>query len=132
MKGCVNVNNSEILKSYILEKYNSVREFTIKMGIPYTTIHSIFKRGVNNSSVSNINKICSALEIDIRDLTINNKITTTDKLKLLNINESLEITKNTLLYGFKLSNGDKLTKKEVEEIIEIFNNVFKDMNDNNS
>ena len=51
------------LKEYILERYNSVREFTIKHDIPYTTVVSIFNRGINNSSVSNVIKICKALHI---------------------------------------------------------------------
>ena len=51
------------LKELILKRYHSVREFTITHNIPYTTIHSIFRRGVGNSSVSNIVKICKALGI---------------------------------------------------------------------
>ena len=51
------------LKELILKRYHSVREFTIENDIPYTTIHSIFRRGIGNSSVSNVIKICKALGI---------------------------------------------------------------------
>lgn len=51
------------LKELILERYQSVREFTIQHDIPYTTLDSIFRRGVGNSSVNNVIKICKALGI---------------------------------------------------------------------
>lgn len=53
----------EKLKDHILTRYKSVREFTIEANIPYTTLDSIFKRGIGNSSVSNVIKICRALNI---------------------------------------------------------------------
>lgn len=52
------------LKNLILQRYKSVRAFSEQTGIPYSTIDSIFKRGIANSSVSNIIKICRALGID--------------------------------------------------------------------
>lgn len=56
------------LKNLILQKYRSVRAFSEQTGIPYSTIDSIFKRGISNSSVSNIIKICRALGIDADSL----------------------------------------------------------------
>jgi transcriptional regulator with XRE-family HTH domain len=56
------------LKTLILQKYRSVRAFSEETGIPYSTIDSIFKRGIANSSVSNIIKICRALGIDADSL----------------------------------------------------------------
>lgn len=53
----------EKLKQHILSRYKSVREFTIMHDIPYTTVDSIFKRGIGNSSVNNVIKICKALHI---------------------------------------------------------------------
>lgn len=58
----------EELKAFILEKYPSVREFTIQNHIPYSTIATIFKRGINNSSYSSIFKICDALDISADEL----------------------------------------------------------------
>lgn len=57
------MSTEEKLKDLILSKYKSVREFTITVDIPYTTLDSIFKRGIGNSSVSTILKICNALHI---------------------------------------------------------------------
>ena len=53
----------EKLKNLILERYHSIREFAIYIDMPYTTLDSIFKRGIGNSSVTNIVKICKALHI---------------------------------------------------------------------
>lgn len=62
----------EKLKDYILSRYNSVREFTIRAEIPYTTLDSIFKRGIGNSSVNNVIKICRALNISADELADGN------------------------------------------------------------
>ena len=56
------------LKNLILSRYRSIREFTIEIDMPYTTIDSIFKRKIANSSVSNVIKICKALGISADEL----------------------------------------------------------------
>lgn len=62
------MNTEEKLKEMILSKYRSVLEFTEAIDMPYGTIASIFKRGINNSSVTNIIKICHALGISADEL----------------------------------------------------------------
>lgn len=57
------MTTEEKLKDLILSRYKSIREFTLEIDFPYTTLDSIFKRGINNSSVSNVIKICKALHI---------------------------------------------------------------------
>lgn len=61
------------LKEYILTKYKSVREFTGAIDMPYSTVDSIFKRGIRNASVENIIKICDFLGIST-DALINGYI----------------------------------------------------------
>lgn len=56
------------LKALILSRYKSVRDFSISIDMPYSTIDSIFKRGVGNASVTNIIKICETLSISADDL----------------------------------------------------------------
>ena len=51
------------LKSLIIERYSSIREFTLKISMSYSTFDSILKRGIQNATVSNIIKICDALHI---------------------------------------------------------------------
>ena len=60
------------LKNLIIEKYGSVRQFSFKIDVPYTTVDSILKRGIDNSNVGNVIKICKALNISI-DTLLDNK-----------------------------------------------------------
>lgn len=62
------MTTEEMLKDYILSRYKSIREFTIQHDIPYTTLDSIFRRGIGNSSINNVVKICRALEISTDEL----------------------------------------------------------------
>lgn len=57
------MNINEDLKNLILDRYSSIREFSIVADMPYSTLDSIFKRGINNASISNIIKICNVLGI---------------------------------------------------------------------
>ncbi len=59
------------LKELIIEKYGSVRNFSIKIEIPYTTVDSILKRGLDNSNVGNVIKMCKALNLSIDNLLDN-------------------------------------------------------------
>lgn len=51
------------LKELILFKYGSIRRFATALDMPYSTLDSIFKRGVANASVANIIRICEKLSI---------------------------------------------------------------------
>lgn len=42
------------LKDYILSRYKSIREFALNIEMPYSTIDTILKRGINKASVGNI------------------------------------------------------------------------------
>lgn len=65
------------LKELIINKYGSIRQFSIKINIPYTTVDSILKRGIDNSNVGNVIKMCKALNISIDNLLDNGKIIST-------------------------------------------------------
>ena len=56
------------LKQLILDKYGSVRSFTQTINIPYSTIDSMLKRGIDGTSVSTVLLVCLALNIDIEGL----------------------------------------------------------------
>ena len=62
------MNIEDRLKSLILERYGSVREFTMSINMPYSTFDTILKRGIQNATVSNIIKICEALNISADSL----------------------------------------------------------------
>lgn len=62
------------IKKLIIEKFGSIRQFALKIDIPYTTIDSILKRGIDNSNVSNVIKMCKALDISVDNLVDNKDI----------------------------------------------------------
>ena len=59
------------IKDIIIEKYGSVKRFSNKINVPYTTIDTILKRGLLNSNALNVIKICKELDIDIDELAEN-------------------------------------------------------------
>ena len=56
------------LKDLILSRYKSIREFAITIDMPYSTIDTILKRGVNRANISNIIAVCKELDIDVEAL----------------------------------------------------------------
>lgn len=57
-----------VLRSMISQTGLSIRKFSEKADIPYTTLHSMLDRGVGKASVDNVIKICKALGITIEYL----------------------------------------------------------------
>ena len=55
----------EKIKNKIIEKYGSIRQFALKIDVPYTTVDSILKRGIDNSNVNNAIKVFKALGLSI-------------------------------------------------------------------
>ena len=63
------MNNVEMeLKQLILSKYGSLSDFCKKIGLPWTTLDSILKRGVEKANIKNILKITTELGIDVESL----------------------------------------------------------------
>ena len=58
----------EQLKQEILKQYKSVRAFTTEIGIPYTTLHSVFTRGISNAGIETMLKVFDALGLDIESV----------------------------------------------------------------
>lgn len=58
----------EKIRKLIIEKYGSVRQFAFKIDVPYTTVDTILKRGIDNSNVGNVIKMCKALNISVESL----------------------------------------------------------------
>lgn len=56
------------LKEYILNNYKNLTVFCNKIGMPWTTLDSIFKRGIKKSSIVNVLKITHELGIDTESL----------------------------------------------------------------
>jgi hypothetical protein len=96
------------LKDLILSRYRSIREFTIAEDIPYTTVDSIFRRGIGNSSVSVIIKICKALGISADELA-DGRITSVIELNTRRGENPREIQELLSRFKFELTNAEDLT-----------------------
>ena len=64
-------------------KYKTVKGFSDIIELPYTTVDSILKRGILNSSVNNVVKIFVELDLDLEKTVLRN--TLISKLKLIKI-----------------------------------------------
>lgn len=71
----------EQLKQLILSKHKSIREFCMDIDIPYSTVDSILKRGIENAGVGKIIKICRHFDISA-DALANGKIKFNNKTDL--------------------------------------------------
>ena len=63
----------EQLKHFIVVKYGSIRKFAPCTGLPYSTIISILRRGIDNCNGQNLKMICEALHIS-QEALLNGKI----------------------------------------------------------
>lgn len=59
----------EQLKKIILDRYKSVRAFTQEIDIPYSTVDTIFKRGIYGTGVSTILKLFQTLDLDVESIS---------------------------------------------------------------
>ena len=124
-EGGVYMTIEEKLKALILKRYHSIREFTIDIGIPYTTMDSIFRRGIGNSSVSNVIKICKALKISADALAdgeivpvrpIPHGTPINDRIE---VKEILDSTKEQLIHSGRVTlDGEPIGKTGIESIID--------------
>lgn len=111
----------EKLKEYILDRYSSIREFSASIGVSNSTINSILTRGVGNSSVANVIKICDALHISADALSqgkiIPSKTYEDIDPKTLEITEILDVLKAHLLHYDGLTFEGKPASKEIRKTI---------------
>lgn len=116
----------EKLKDLILTRYHSVREFTVTIDIPYTTVDSIFRRGIGNSSVSNIIKICKALGISADALADGEIVPYRNQAKnqrnvgeLIEVKDVLSETFDILTHSGDLTlDGKPIARSGIESIID--------------
>ena len=104
------------LKDLILSEYGSLRNFTVQIGLPYSTVDGILKRGIQNATISNVLTICSALGISADELG-NGKIVpiTKPKRKVLTDLESIISVQrmNIQECGTLTIDGKPLTKHDI-------------------
>lgn len=114
----------EKVKNLILGRFKSLREFSIEYNIPYTTLKSMLVRGIGNSSVTNVIKLCKALGISADALAdgeikpINDR-TTRSINDRIEVKEVLEDTKDILTHSdFVTLDGKLLSDNSIQSIID--------------
>ena len=108
----------EQLKSEILSRYKSIAAFTSAIGVPNSTLNSVFKRGISNAGISTMIKVFDALDLDVESIqtgTLEKKKscikshcqTIETKLGELSVEEQTHIKKYRLLdpYGKEAVDG---------------------------
>lgn len=63
------MNIEETIKELMIKKCGSVNKFAQACGLPTSTIATMFKRGINNTNINTIIKICSYLQISTDELS---------------------------------------------------------------
>lgn len=131
----------EKLKELILDRYKSIREFTQSIDMPYSTLDSVLKRGIGNSSVTNIIKICKALKISADGLAEGKIVSTVEryfeiKEDPIDISDILADTKARLIHFDDLTlAGDPVdndTVRAITEVIDVSLELAKRHNKNHN
>lgn len=109
------------LKNYILLQYRSLLEFSNAIDIPYSTLQSIFRRGVDNSNSSSLKKICQAIGISL-DALCDGKITPVfenePQAEERDLNDIISLLRRNVLNTKITLDGEQITNDEVQMIID--------------
>ena len=114
----------EKLKEYIKSRYKSLRNFALNsdVGLPYTTIDGMLKRGIANTSIDNVLKICKTLGISADGLADGMIIPVEEAQeakRTKDIAEMLYIAKTNLRTGTSLTlGGEPLTQEETNTLLD--------------
>lgn len=125
------MDKSELIIKLIKDAgFPSIKSFAEKCGLPYTTLHSMLKRGIGNASVDNVISVCKNLGITVEQLE-NFNLQDTPKYEQIKVksNKTLLIElKNkynlSLLEFAILESYLKLGKKERATFIKFFDGVM--------
>lgn len=111
----------DTLKSYIIERYRSVRAFANTNRIPYTTVVSALKRGIDNSSVTTIVRICDALNLSSDSLMEGRIVVKSDMFDttepVLDLNDLVASYKWTFKNNPIKYNGQLLTENDIKTLL---------------
>lgn len=117
----------EQVKSVIIQKYKSIRAFTQAIGVPYSTIDSMLKKGIAGTGIQTVIKVCHALEIDVESIQTN-KIKSSLTPTQIEMKEFSEDERN-LINNYRMLNNDGKAKvvDDVESMT--YNPKYKKCND---
>jgi len=58
------MSREQKLRNLILDRYTSLRSFSMEAGIPYSSLMTLLSRGIGGASFDMVILICRKLEID--------------------------------------------------------------------
>ncbi len=102
---------AEILKGVILSRYKSIRQFSVAMNIPYSTLITALERGVDGMAYNTVIRICEALSLNPLDFS---------PLEEGNSVSSQITTRKVMEHYWKLN---KAGRKRVLEIMEDYTHI---------
>lgn len=105
----------EYIKQKILSEYKSVRAFTQEIGLSYSTVDSMLKRGIAGAGVGTVLKVCKSLNIDIELLLSGGERSATS---FLNPEELEHIKKYRALDGYGKKMVDVVLDLETQRYVE--------------
>lgn len=97
----------EELRNIILERYKTMKSFADAIDMKYTTLDSIFKRGIMNSNVQNIIKICGALGISVSELAQGRITPLNVNNREIELKDIITMSNNLVVDGRKLTETEK-------------------------
>ncbi len=63
------MNKAEILKKAILKQYRSIRQFSLEMSIPYSTLVTALERGIDGMAYGTVIRMCDKLNLNPVDFS---------------------------------------------------------------
>ena len=87
----------ENLKNLIENKFENVKAFSEFIELPYTTVRSILQRGVLNSKVENVIRICDGLGIKPEDIL---QLRDRQDVSILELYYKLSLNRKSKVYKF--------------------------------
>lgn len=58
------MNREQNLRNIILDRYSSLRQFSIDAEIPYSSLMTLLSRGIRGASFDTVIQICKKLDLD--------------------------------------------------------------------
>ena len=109
------IGRTELIKNLINATGLSVKAFSEKADLPYSTLRSMLERGIGNASVNNVIKVCKSLGITVEQLeemAENDGHVSTHKLEIINEFKKLNQLE-TIAAHFE---GDEFTEDDKDDI----------------
>ena len=101
----------EQLKQFILSKYGTLTKFGEKVGLSQSTLSTIFKRGIQRTSITRIFKICDELGISADALAEGQIIPKNEfRKEVLDLNNALALMSNQYILAI---DNVPLSRKEI-------------------